>query len=71
MSNLLYGEPVSRFKWNWCRTLCCRTMNLTELKEFTKWAEDGNLYFCNVYDIRTDEPVEWAEPYVILKDELK
>lgn len=71
MSNLLYGEPVSavlreigvelsavgnhEFDWG--------------IERITKWAEDGNLTFvcANVYDIRTDEPVEWAEPYVILE----
>jgi 2',3'-cyclic-nucleotide 2'-phosphodiesterase/3'-nucleotidase len=71
MSNLLYGEPVSavlkeigvelsavgnhEFDWG--------------IERITKWAEDGNLTFvcANIYDKRTGEPVEWAEPYVILE----
>jgi len=70
MSNLLYGEPVSavfiemgielsavgnhEFDWG--------------IDRITKWAEDGGLTFvcANIYDKRTNEPVGWAKPYVIL-----
>jgi len=70
MSNLLYGEPVSamfkemglelsavgnhEFDWGIDRT--------------TKWVEDAGFIFfvcANVYDKRTNQPVEWAEPYII------
>jgi 2',3'-cyclic-nucleotide 2'-phosphodiesterase / 3'-nucleotidase / 5'-nucleotidase len=76
MSNLLYGEPVSavlkeigidlsavgnhEFDWG--------------IDRITKWAEDGGFTFVctNIYDKRTNEPVEWAEPYAILeKDGVK
>ena len=73
MSNLLYGEPISamlkeagvelsavgnhEFDWG--------------IERIRKWAEDGNLTFvcANIYDKRTDEPVDWAEPYVIIERE--
>lgn len=73
MSNLLYGEPVSavfkemglelsavgnhEFDWGTGRIV--------------KWAEDGELTFVctNIYDIRTNEPVDWAEPFVIIEKE--
>jgi 2',3'-cyclic-nucleotide 2'-phosphodiesterase/3'-nucleotidase len=36
-----------------------------------KWAEDGGFTFVctNIYDIRTDEPVDWAEPFAIIEKE--
>lgn len=73
MSNLLYGEPVSavfkemglelsavgnhEFDWGTGRIV--------------KWAEDGGFTFVvtNIYDIRTNEPVDWAEPFVIIEKE--
>lgn len=73
MSNLLHGEPVSavfkemglelsavgnhEFDWGTGRIV--------------KWAEDGELTFVctNIYDIRTNEPVDWAEPFVIIEKE--
>lgn len=73
MSNLLFGEPVSavfkemglelsavgnhEFDWGTGRIV--------------KWAEDGELTFVctNIYDIRTNEPVDWAEPFVIIEKE--
>lgn len=73
MSNLLYGEPVSavfkemglelsavgnhEFDWGTGRIV--------------KWAEDGELTFVctNIYDKRTNEPVDWAEPFVIIEKE--
>ena len=73
MSNLLYGEPISamlkeagvelsavgnhEFDWG--------------IERIRKWSEDGNLTFvcANIYDKRTDEPVDWAEPYVIIERE--
>lgn len=73
MSNLLHGEPVSavfkemglelsavgnhEFDWGTGRIV--------------KWAEDGGFTFVvtNIYDIRTNEPVDWAEPFVIIEKE--
>lgn len=73
MSNLLYGEPVSavfkemglelsavgnhEFDWGTGRIV--------------KWAEDGGFTFVctNIYDTRTNEPVDWAEPFVIIEKE--
>lgn len=73
MSNLLFGEPVSavfkemglelsavgnhEFDWGTGRIV--------------KWAEDGGFTFVctNIYDIRTNEPVDWAEPFVIIEKE--
>lgn len=73
MSNLLKGEPVSavfkemglelsavgnhEFDWGTGRIV--------------KWAEDGGFTFVctNIYDIRTNEPVDWAEPFVIIEKE--
>ncbi|GAH23096.1 unnamed protein product, partial [marine sediment metagenome] len=36
-----------------------------------KWAEDGGFTFVctNIYDIRTNEPVDWAEPFAIIERE--
>jgi 2',3'-cyclic-nucleotide 2'-phosphodiesterase/3'-nucleotidase len=70
MSNLLYGEPVSamfkemglelsavgnhEFDWGIDRT--------------TKWVEDGGfiIFVCaNIYDKKTNQPIDWAEPYII------
>ena len=73
MSNLMYGEPVSavfeemgielsavgnhEFDWG--------------IDRITKWAEDGGFTFVctNIYDIRTNEPVDWAEPFSIIERE--
>jgi 2',3'-cyclic-nucleotide 2'-phosphodiesterase/3'-nucleotidase len=73
MSNMLYGEPVSavfeemgielsavgnhEFDWG--------------INRINKWAEDGGFTFVctNIYDIRTNEPVDWAEPFVIIERE--
>jgi len=73
MSNLMYGEPVSavfkemdielsavgnhEFDWG--------------VDRISKWAEDGGFTFVctNIYDIRTNEPVDWAEPFAIIERE--
>ncbi len=70
MSNLLYGEPVSavfkeigiefsavgnhEFDWG--------------IDRINKWEEDGNIRFlcANIYDKRTGQPVDWADPFVVL-----
>ncbi|MBA7548177.1 hypothetical protein ES705_40624 [subsurface metagenome] len=41
------------------------------IDRITKWAEDGGFTFVctNIYDIRTNEPVDWAEPFVIIEKE--
>jgi len=73
MSNLMYGEPVStvfeemgielsavgnhEFDWG--------------INRINKWAEDGGFTFVctNIYDKRTDQPVDWAEPFAIIERE--
>ena len=70
MSNLLYGEPVSAvFKEIGVELSAVGNHEFDwGIERITKWANDGNLTFicANIYDKRTGEPVEWAEPYVIL-----
>ncbi len=71
MSNLLYGEPVSAvFKEIGVELSAVGNHEFDwGIDRITKWAEDGNLTFvcANIYDKRTNEPVAWAEPYVILE----
>ena len=76
MSNLMYGEPV---------TAAFREMGLElsavgnhefdwGVDRINKWAEDGGFDFVctNIYDKRTNQPVDWAEPFVIIeKDGVK
>ncbi len=73
MSNLLYGEPVSAmFKEAGVELSAVGNHEFDwGIEKIGKWAEDGNLTFvcANVYDKRTDEPVDWAEPYVIIERE--
>jgi 2',3'-cyclic-nucleotide 2'-phosphodiesterase/3'-nucleotidase/5'-nucleotidase len=70
MSNLLYGEPVSAvFKEMGIELSAVGNHEFDwGIDRITQWAEDGGLTFvcANIYDKRTNEPVEWAEPYVIL-----
>ncbi|MCH4888339.1 LysM peptidoglycan-binding domain-containing protein [Acidaminobacter sp. JC074] len=35
----------------------------------TKWAEEGNFTYLasNIYDTATNEPVEWAKPYMVIE----
>lgn len=70
MSNLLYGEPVSAvFKEIGIELSAVGNHEFDwGIDRITKWAEDGGLTFvcANIYDKQTNEPVEWAKPYVIL-----
>jgi len=70
MSNLLYGEPVSAvFKEIGIELSAVGNHEFDwGIDRITQWAEDGGLTFIasNIYDKRTNEPVEWAKPYVIL-----
>ena len=70
MSNLLYGEPVSAvFKEIGIELSAVGNHEFDwGVDKISKWAEDGGLTFvcANIYDKRTNEPVAWAKPYVIL-----
>jgi 2',3'-cyclic-nucleotide 2'-phosphodiesterase/3'-nucleotidase len=39
------------------------------INRINKWAEDGEFTFVctNIYDKRTDQPVDWAEPFAIIE----
>ncbi len=73
MSNLLYGEPVSAvFKEMGVELSAVGNHEFDwGVDRITKWEEDGGFTFVctNVYDIRTNEPVDWAEPFVIIEKE--
>jgi len=73
MSNLLYGEPVSAvFKEMGLELSAVGNHEFDwGIDRIVKWAEDGELTFVctNIYDIRTNEPVDWAEPFVIIEKE--
>jgi 2',3'-cyclic-nucleotide 2'-phosphodiesterase/3'-nucleotidase len=73
MSNLMYGEPVSAvFKEMGIELSAVGNHEFDwGIDRITKWAEDGGFTFVctNIYDIRTNEPVDWAEPFVIIERE--
>jgi len=73
MSNLLYGEPVSAvFKEMGIELSAVGNHEFDwGINRINKWAEDGGFTFVctNIYDIRTNEPVDWAEPFVIIERE--
>jgi 2',3'-cyclic-nucleotide 2'-phosphodiesterase/3'-nucleotidase len=73
MSNLLYGEPVSAvFKEMGVELSAVGNHEFDwGIDRITKWEEDGGFTFVctNIYDIRTNEPVDWAEPFVIIEKE--
>jgi len=70
-SNILYGKPVSAvFKEIGIELSAVGNHEFDwGIDRITKWAEDGGFTFVctNIYDIRTDEPVDWAEPYAIIE----
>jgi len=72
-SNILYGEPVSAvFKEIGIELSAVGNHEFDwGINRVTKWAEDGGFTFVctNIYDIRTNEPVDWAEPYAIIERE--
>lgn len=71
MSNLLYGEPVSAMFKEMGLELSAVGNHEFDwgVDKITKWAEEGELTFVctNIYDKRTNEPVDWAEPFVIIE----
>ena len=73
MSNLLYGEPVSAvFKEIGIELSAVGNHEFDwGIDRITKWAEDGEFTFVctNIYDKRTNQPVDWAEPFVIIEKE--
>ena len=73
MSNLMYGEPVSAvFKEMGIELSAVGNHEFDwGVDRISKWAEDGGFDFVctNIYDIRTNEPVDWAEPFAIIEKE--
>ena len=73
MSNLLYGEPVSAvFKEMGIELSAVGNHEFDwGIDRITKWAEDGEFTFVctNIYDKRTNQPVDWADPFVIIEKE--
>lgn len=71
MSNVLYGEPVSAvFKEMGLELSAVGNHEFDwGIDKIIKWAEDGELTFVvtNIYDKRTNERVDWAEPFVIIE----
>ena len=73
MSNVLYGEPVSAvFKEMGVELSAVGNHEFDwGVDRISKYAEDGGFTFVctNIYDIRTNEPVDWAEPFAIIEKE--
>ena len=73
MSNLMYGEPVSAvFKEMGIELSAVGNHEFDwGINRINKWAEDGGFTFVctNIYDKRTDQPVDWAEPFAIIEKE--
>jgi len=73
MSNLMYGEPVSSvFKEMGIELSAVGNHEFDwGINRINKWAEDGGFTFVctNIYDKRTDQPVDWAEPFAIIERE--
>ncbi len=73
MSNLMYGEPVSAvFKEIGIELSAVGNHEFDwGINRINKWAEDGGFSFVctNIYDKRTNQPVDWAEPFVIIEKE--
>jgi 2',3'-cyclic-nucleotide 2'-phosphodiesterase/3'-nucleotidase len=73
MSNLMYGEPVSAvFKEMGIELSAVGNHEFDwGINRINKWAEDGGFTFVctNIYDKRTDQPVDWAEPFTIIERE--
>ncbi|MEA3298545.1 MAG: 5'-nucleotidase C-terminal domain-containing protein, partial [Chloroflexota bacterium] len=73
MSNLMYGEPVSAvFKEMGIELSAVGNHEFDwGIDRINKWAEDGGFSFVctNIYDKRTNEPVDWAEPFAIIERE--
>jgi len=76
MSNLMYGEPVTAvFKEIGIELSAVGNHEFDwGTNRINKWAEDGGFTFVctNIYDKRTNQPVDWAEPFAIIeKDGVK
>lgn len=73
MSNLMYGEPVTAvFKEMGIELSAVGNHEFDwGINRINKWAEDGGFTFVctNIYDKRTDQPVDWAEPFAIIEKE--
>jgi len=73
MSNLMYGEPVSAvFKEMGIELSAVGNHEFDwGVNRISKWAEDGGFTFVctNIYDKRTNQPVDWAEPFAIIEKE--
>ena len=73
MSNLLYGEPVSAMFKEMGLELSAVGNHEFDwgANRINKWAEDGGFTFVctNIYDKRTNQPVDWAEPFAIIERE--
>ena len=73
MSNLMYGEPVSSvFKEMGIELSAVGNHEFDwGINRINKWAEEGGFTFVctNIYDKRTNQPVDWAEPFVIIERE--
>jgi len=71
MSNLMYGEPVSAvFKEMGIELSAVGNHEFDwGVDRISKWAEDGGFDFVctNIYDKRTNQPVDWAEPFAIIE----
>ncbi|MBN2395180.1 MAG: 5'-nucleotidase C-terminal domain-containing protein, partial [Candidatus Atribacteria bacterium] len=71
MSNLLYGEPVSAvFKEIGIELSAVGNHEFDwGIERITKWSNDGGFQFVctNIYDKRTNKPVDWAVPYQIIE----
>jgi len=73
MSNLMYGEPVTAvFKEMGIELSAVGNHEFDwGINRINKWAEDGGFTFVctNIYDKRTGQPVDWAEPFTIIEKE--
>lgn len=73
MSNLMYGEPVTAaFKEMGLELSAVGNHEFDwGVDRISKWAEDGGFAFVctNIYDKRTNQPVDWAEPFAIIEKE--
>lgn len=71
MSNLTYGEPVSKFLSS--IGIVASAIGNHEFDwgsdKIAKWAKDGNFDFLasNIYDKTTGKPVAWAKPYKVVE----
>ncbi|WP_242967815.1 5'-nucleotidase C-terminal domain-containing protein [Tepidibacter mesophilus] len=70
-SNLLYGEPVAKFMKE--AGIMYSAVGNHEfdwgMDKISKWEETSGIPFlaANIYDKKTNKPVEWADPYKIVE----